>query len=238
MALALPRADASWLAAFARGFLRLARRHRVDLVGGDLTRGPLNIAVQLMGEVPAGAALRRDGAVPGDDLWVSGTLGDAALALAAAGGRIALPRAERARLQRRLDMPTPRLALGAALRGVASGAIDISDGLVADVGHICERSGVGATAHFDRIPVSATVRRFRDRAAGRTAILAGGDDYELAFTAPRTARAAIERLSSRLSLRLTRIGAIVAPRRGASPVTVLGPDGRPLKLEKTGFAHF
>jgi thiamine-monophosphate kinase len=236
MALALPRSDPRWLGAFADGFLRLARRHGVDLVGGDLTRGPLNIAVQLMGEVPAGTALRRDGARPGDDLWISGELGDAALALA--GGRVALARADRARLRVRLDAPTPRLALGAALRGLARSAIDVSDGLVADVGHICERSGVGATVHFDRIPVSAIVRRFRGRAVGRAAILAGGDDYELAFTAPRVARAALERLSRRLRLRLTRIGSITRRSAPDYPVTVIGSDGQPLKLEKTGFAHF
>jgi thiamine-monophosphate kinase len=238
MALALPRADARWLAAFAGGFLRLARRHGVDLVGGDLTRGPLNIAVQVMGEVRAGMALRRDGARAGDDLWVSGTLGDAALALAAAGGRLALSRAERARLERRLHAPAPRLALGNALRGVARSAIDVSDGLVADLGHICRRSRVGAVVHFDRVPVSPIARRFLERSATRAAVLAGGDDYELAFTAPVRRRAAIERIARRLRIRLTRIGAIVAPRRGASPVTVLDPVGAPLTLAKTGFAHF
>jgi thiamine-monophosphate kinase len=235
LSLALPEADERWLSAFARGFLRLARQHGVDLVGGDTTRGPLNISVQVIGEAPAGCALRRDGARRGDDVWVSGTLGDAALALV--GSRIPLARAERARLERRLDTPIPRLALGAALRGLAHSAIDVSDGLVADLGHICERSGVGATVHFDRIPVSAVARRFRARAAGRAAIVAGGDDYELAFTAAPRRRAAITRIARRLRIRLTRIGRITG-QRGGQPVTVVDPDGRPMALAKTGYKHF
>ncbi len=238
LSVALPEANERWLAAFSRGFMRLARRHGVDLVGGDTTRGPLAISVQVMGEVPAGRALRRDRARRGDDVWVSGTLGDAALALAAIGGRIALGRAERARLERRLHAPAPRLALGAALRTVASGAIDVSDGLVADLGHICERSRVGAVVQFDRIPVSAALRRRRDRPAARVAVLAGGDDYELVFTAAPRRRAAIAGISRRLRIRLTRIGSITRQRRGAHPVTVIGPDGRPLALAKTGYKHF
>ncbi len=238
LSIALPGANGRWLAAFARGFMQLARRHGVDLVGGDTTRGPLTVGVQVIGEVPAGRALRRDGARRGDDVWVSGTLGDAAMALAAIGGRVALTRAERARLERRLHAPTPRLALGAALRAVASSAIDVSDGLVADLGHICERSRVGAIVQLDRIPVAAALRRRLDRPVTRAAMLAGGDDYELAFTAAPRRGAAIARISRRLGIRLTRIGSITGARRGADPVTVIGPDGRPLALAKRGFAHF
>lgn len=238
LSIALPRADARWIAAFMRGFMRLARRHGVDLVGGDTTRGPLNISVQIIGEVPAGRALRRDRARAGDDVWVSGTVGDAALALAAIGGRMALPRPERARLERRLHAPSPRVALGIALRGAAHSAIDVSDGLVADLGHICERSRVSAVVEFDRIPSSAAVRRYRDRPAVRAAMLAGGDDYELAFTAPRRRRQAISRLSRRSRITLTRIGRITGRRRGASPVTVLDAAGRPIALAKTGYKHF
>jgi thiamine-monophosphate kinase len=238
LSIALPEANERWLGAFTRGFMRLARRHGVDLVGGDTTRGPLNISVQVIGEAPAGRALRRDGARQGDDVWVSGTLGDAALALAAIGGRIALARAERARLERRLHLPSPRLALGAALRGCASSAIDVSDGLVADLGHICRRSRAGAVVQLDRIPVSAALRRYRDRPVARAAMLAGGDDYELVFTAAPRRRAVIARIARRLRIRLTRIGSITSPRRGTDPVTVVGPDGRPMALAKSGYAHF
>jgi thiamine-monophosphate kinase len=235
LSVALPAANERWLAAFARGFLRLARRHGVDLVGGDTTRGPLNISVQVMGEVPAGQALRRDRARVGEDVWVSGALGDAALALAAGRLRLA-PREQRA-LTTKLDMPTPRIGLGLALRGVARSAIDVSDGLVADLGHICERSRVAAVVQFERIPVSPMLGRYRDRPLARAAVLAGGDDYELVFTAAPGQRDAIARISRRLRVRLTRIGSITRPRRGQQ-VTVIGPDGRPMILAKTGYKHF
>ncbi len=235
LSVALPGADARWLAAFMRGFMRLARRHGVDLVGGDTTRGPLNISVQIIGEVPAGQALRRDGARAGDDVWVSGTAGDAALALAGAKFRL-MPR-EQARLRKKLEAPAPRIALGVALRGIARSAIDVSDGLVADLGHICERSRASAAVRFDAIPVSAAMRRNLGRAAARAALLAGGDDYELLFTAGRPRRGAIERLSRRLRLKLTRIGSVT--RRRAGPlVTVLDASGRPMPLGKTGYRHF
>ena len=236
LALALPRSDARWLAAFSRGFMRLARRHGVDLVGGDTTRGPLNIRVQVVGEVPRGRALRRDGARAGDDVWVSGTLGDAALALAP--GRLGLaPRDWRA-LRLKLDAPTPRVGLGIALRGIARSAIDVSDGLIADLGHICERSRVAAEVELDRVPVSAIVKRHFERPAARAAVLAGGDDYELVFTAGRGERPAIVRLAGRMRLRLTRIGRIVRRRRGAAPVSVLRRDGKPLALARGGYQHF
>ena len=167
LSVALPRVDARWLAAFARGFMRLARRHGVDLVGGDTTRGPLNISVQVIGETPSGAALRRDGARAGDDVWVSGTLGDAALALAAVKRRFTLTRRERVRLEQKLHAPMPRVALGEALRGIARSAIDVSDGFIADLGHICERSRVGAVVRLDAIPASAIMRRHLDRPAAR-----------------------------------------------------------------------
>ena len=236
LSLALPRADPRWLSAFAGGFMRLARRHGVDLVGGDTTRGPLNISVQVMGEVPAGRALRRDGARAGDDVWVSGTLGDAALALAA--GRLRLAPRERRALAVKLDTPAPRIGLGIALRRVARCAVDVSDGLVADLGHICERSRVAAVVQFERIPVSPTLGRYRDRAAAQAAMISGGDDYELAFTAPRARRDAIARISRRLRIRLTRIGTITRQRRNAAPVMVIGPGGRPIALRKTGYKHF
>ena len=237
LSIALPGVDARWLGSFMRGFMRLARRHGVDLVGGDTTRGPLNISVQIIGEVPAGRALRRDGARAGDDVWVSGTLGGAALALAAVKRRIALTRGERARLEDRLHAPVPRLALGRALRGIARSAIDVSDGLVADLGHICERSRVSASVEIDRVPAPAVLKRHLARPAARAALLAGGDDYELVFTAGRAQRKAIDRLSRRLRLKLTRIGEITR-RRSAALVTVLDANGRPLALGQTGYKHF
>jgi len=238
LALAMPRADARWLTAFSRGFMGLARRHDVALVGGDTTRGPLAICVQIIGEVPAGKALRRDGARAGDDVWVSGRLGDAGLLLAGQAGRLALSRAEQARLAPRLHMPLPRIALGIALRGIARSAIDISDGLLADLGHICERSHLAAVIEMERVPRSATLQRHLSRAAARAALLAGGDDYELCFTAASNERGRIERLAHRLHLTLTRIGTLVPPHRRRRSVTVLGNDGRALRPGPGGFDHF
>ncbi len=238
LALALPRADARWLAAFSRGFMRLARRHGVDLIGGDTTRGPLNISVQVVGEVPAGRALRRDGARPGDDVWVSGTLGDAALALQFARGRLRFMPRERRTMQKKLEAPTPRIALGVALRGMARSAIDVSDGLVADLGHICERSRVGAVVWLERLPASPVMKRNLDRPAARAALLSGGDDYELVFTAGRARRNDIYRLSRRLRLKLTRIGKIARRRRRAPLVTVLDAVGRPVLVKRAGYEHF
>lgn len=235
LAISLPRADARWLAAFSSGFMRLARRHGVDLIGGDTTRGPLNICVQVVGEVPAGRALRRDGARPGDDVWVSGTLGDAALALAAA--RLKLPPRDQRALQLRLDAPQPRVELGIALRGVARSAIDVSDGLVADLGHICERSRLAAVVGLERLPCSAIMKRHRDRPTARAALLAGGDDYELVFTAARARREAIARIGRRLRQKLTRIGRI-GQRRDVPPVTVLDASGRPIRAGRGGYEHF
>ena len=235
LSIALPRADARWLKAFMGGFMRLARRHRVDLVGGDTTRGPLAICVQIIGEAPAGSALRRDGARAGDDIWVSGVLGDAALALAARKGRIRVSASERRQVEEKLHAPTPRVALGAALRGVAHSAIDISDGLIADLRHICERSRVSAVVMLDRLPVSAAMRRNLDRPVARAALLAGGDDYELCFTASRSWRAAVVRVARRLRTRVTRIGAIA---RGRAAVVALDGKGRPVRPRQAGFDHF
>lgn len=238
LALALPAADPHWLAGFARGFMALARRFGVDLIGGDTTRGPLNICVQIMGEAPRGAALRRDGAQPGDDVWVSGVIGDAALALAALARRIALRPAEFASCAARLNRPQPRVALGLALRGVAHSAIDISDGLCADLGHLLERSGVAAEIEFAALPASRVVRRYLDRRAARAALLAGGDDYELCFTALPGARERVMRSGRRAGVAVTRIGRILRRVRGAPRLIVRGTDGVALRLEHRGFDHF
>jgi len=219
LALALPEVDERWLGAFADGFYALAERFDVDLVGGDTTRGPRSICVTIFGEVPAGQALRRDGARPGDDIWVSGELGGAAYALAD-------PRDEGA--AKRLHEPEPRVALGERLRGVASSAIDVSDGLAQDLGHILERSGVGATVEYGRLPK----HRIADAALERRCVLSGGDDYELLFTAPAGRRGDLERLGSEPVL--TRIGEI---RPASEGLAVLDARGAPIPLER-GFDHF
>lgn len=238
MGIALPKADARWVAAFSRGFMALARKYGVDLIGGDTTRGPLNICVQIIGEVPARQALRRDGAKPGDDIWVSGTLGDAALAIAARTKRIKLKPAERKQALQRLDWPVPRIALGLALRGVARSAIDVSDGLAADLGHICERSRIAAVVAFERLPVSPMLRRHLASPVAEAALLGGGDDYELCFTAAPAKHAAVERAAQRARVRVTRIGRVIRAPAGACSVVVVDRDGLPLPLMQRGFDHF
>ncbi len=213
LALALPASDPAWLAAFAGGFFALADAHGVDLVGGDTTGGPLNLCVTVIGEVPAGTALTRSAARPGDDVYVSGEIGAAALAVAALGGRISLAPAEFDACRDRLDTPTPRVALGKALRGIAAAAIDLSDGLTGDLGHIGERSGCGARIDLARLPAAAPVAarlRGPDRDLALACLLAGGDDYELCFTAPPAARPRLAALAQELGLPLTRIGSITA----------------------------
>ncbi len=234
LAVSLPQADEAWLQRFSEGFFDLARRYAVELVGGDTTRGPLNISVTIMGEAPCGAALRRGGARLGDDIWVSGRLGDAALALAHVQGAVKLPDAAFATCASALHDPQPRVALGLALRGVAHAAIDVSDGLLADLGHILECSGVGAEIRFDALPVSEALRPCLDQPVGRHCVLAGGDDYELCFTAAAAQREAVDTISRQLRLPLTRIGAIVA----GNACTVRGPDGGIIKMGESGFDHF
>ena len=239
LALALPRAEARWLEAFSGGFMALARTHRVDLVGGDTTRGPLAICVQIMGEVPLRQALRRDAARVGDDVWVSGTLGEAALAVAASGKRVRVARRELPALRARLDTPTPRIALGLALRGVARSAIDVSDGLLSDLAHVCERSGVGAVIDWEALPATPYVRgeaQKSDEAA--RALIAGGDDYELCFTAPRPRRGDVAAAARRARTPVTLIGRIVRRARGRPQVEVLDSVGKPLKRRWKGYDHF
>ena len=238
LAVALPRVDSRWLAAFTRGFMRLARAHDVDLIGGDTTCGPLNLCVQIMGEVPAGKALRRDGARAGDEVWVSGTLGDAALAVAARHKKIVLTMQQLSAASRRLDLPVPRVALGVALRGIAHSAIDISDGLLGDLGHICERSRVAAVVEREALPRSALVRALTKHPVTQNALLAGGDDYELCFTASASKRAAVLRAGARARVRVTRIGCIVHAPAGATGVAVIDSGGLPLRVTPRGFDHF
>jgi thiamine-monophosphate kinase len=240
LALALPKIDEKWLGGFSRGFMALARRHSVSLVGGDTTRGPLNIAVQIMGEVPAGKALRRDGAKVGDDVWVSGYLGEAAMALQMICSKSwrGVSNDDRRALEARLHAPTPRIALGTALRALAHSAIDVSDGLLADLGHICERSGVSAEIEWEAVPAIPAVRAYAQSDRGAQALLAGGDDYELCFTASPRRRVAVTAAAARARVRVTMVGRIVRKTRSAAPVTVLDSVGRAMKTRARGYDHF
>jgi len=241
LALALPQADDAWLAAFARGLLALADAHGCELVGGDTTRGPLNICITVFGEVPAGQALLRSGAQVGDDLYVSGTLGDARLALEALQGRIALPADVLATARQRLERPTPRVALGLALRGLATSAIDLSDGLLGDVGHVLQASGVGASIQVEKAMELLAASAYQSSAGGqfeqdfwRRCVLAGGDDYELAFTAPPSARAAMVAAALQADTAVRRIGQIEA----AAGLRVVDAAGHELRLAFPSFDHF
>jgi len=243
LALALPNADAAWLAPFAQGLLALADAHGCELVGGDTTRGPRNICITVFGEVPTvsgrSQALLRSGARAGDDLYVSGTLGDARLALEAIGGQWQLPPDLFARSAARLHRPDPRVALGLALRGLAHAAIDISDGLLGDLGHVLTASGVGARIDATTL---ATLLMCRGPALDAVVppahqlhcVLAGGDDYELAFTAPVSARSAIEAAARACATPVTRIGSITAE----AGSQVVDGQGQAISGPWPSFDHF
>ena len=230
--------DEPWLAKFAAGFFACAAEYGVDVVGGDTTRGPLNLCITAIGEVEPGRALRRDGAQVGDQIWVSGRPGLASLGLAQLQGKIELPAAWQRLCIAALEKPRPRVALGLALNGVASAAIDVSDGLLADLGHIAERSGCAAAVQLVQLPhlpkgetYNADLRRM-----ALDCQLAGGDDYELCFTAPYAQHLAIGRIAAELELPLWCIGDIVDGPAGE--VTVLDPDGQPITFDHQGFDHF
>ncbi len=236
LSLAMPRADETWLAGFSRGLFSLADAHGIELIGGDTTQGPLNISITVMGEVPRAQAILRSGAKAGDELYVSGTLGDARLALEVFRGQISLPQAvwEAARL--RMETPTPRVALGQALRGVATAMADISDGLLGDLGHILHASQVGASIDW---PVSqgllaASASWSCPEALAMTCVLTGGDDYELVFTAPASARSAVQDAAATSGTTVTRIGQITAERQ----LTVQDAQGRAIPHSLRSFDHF
>lgn len=234
LSLSLPQADANWLQQFSAGFFALADEYGVELVGGDTTRGPLNLSVTILGEVVQGAALRRGGAQEGDDIWVSGKLGDAALALANLQSKVRLSDGDFASCAQALHQPQPRVMLGLALSGVAHSAIDISDGLLADLGHILEGSKVGAEIQLEALPISSALKRYSAEPLGRQCMLSGGDDYELCFTAPVAQRNAIEGISAMLGLPLTRIGVIVA----GNGCAVCAADGSIMDIKGKGYDHF
>lgn len=249
LALALPQADEAWLAPFSRGLLALADAHGCELVGGDTTRGPLNICITVFGEVPVvdgrSQALLRSGAQAGDDIYASGTLGDARLALEVRRGHLKVPGAVFEQACNRMDQPTPRVALGMALRGIATAAIDVSDGLLGDLGHILKASRVGATVNtsnaIELIAIHARSLwangQFDSQlppAAALALVLAGGDDYELAFTAPPTKREAVQQAGARAGVNVTRIGVIDA----APGLRLVDAQGASVSNTFASFDHF
>lgn len=230
LGLTMPAADEHWLAGFSAGFDALARRHGVALVGGDTTRGPLTVTVTLAGTVPPGRALLREGARAGDDLWVSGTPGDAAAGLAILQGRLSAQGRARDALLARFQLPQARVALGVALRGIATSCIDVSDGLLGDLGKLCAASGVGADVASRELPLSAGLCSAAPQEARIAFALTGGDDYELLFTADPARRAVLAALDAGVVLR--RIGTVTE----AGGVLV---DGAPPRRDAGhGFDHF
>lgn len=241
LALALPRIDEVWLQGFSRGLWALADAHGCELIGGDTTQGPLTVCITVFGEVPRGQALLRSGAQVGDDIYVSGTLGDARLALEALQGKIDLPHEVLAQARLRLEQPTPRVALGTALRGVATSAIDISDGLAGDLGHILKASGVGAQVNTENtinlIAACARIdwsRDLFDTQKQLKTVFSGGDDYELAFTAPLSARQAVAAASTSSQTPVTRIGVI----QSEPGLRLVDRHGQPMTVPFASFDHF
>ena len=233
LALALPDARHEWLAPFSEGLFALADAHACELIGGDTTKGPLTVCITVFGELPPAQALRRDAAQAGDDIWISGTLGDARLALAALRNELPLDPATLASAAIRMHAPTPRVALGVALRGIAHAAIDISDGLVGDLSHILTRSGVGATLDADALPPGLMLAR-QPVALRRTFMLTGGDDYELCFTAPTARREAVLNAAKSAATPVKRVGTIDA----APGLRIVDAHGAALNLTLSSFDHF
>jgi thiamine-monophosphate kinase len=233
LALALPRVDETFLAGFARGLFALADEYSCELVGGDTTQGPLNICITVFGEVPPGQALLRSGARAGDDLYVSGTVGDARLALECFRGSVALSGDAFEQVRLAMEQPQPRVALGVALRGVATSAIDVSDGLLGDLAHILQRSAVGATLEVDAVPRSRVLAS-QALALQRECTLAGGDDYELVFTAPPAQAQAVQAAAQRAGTPVTRIGRIESERA----LVLLDAHGQRVAHTFGSFDHF
>jgi thiamine-monophosphate kinase len=237
MMLALPRVDEEFLGGFAAGLYELADAQGIELVGGDTTAGPLTVGITVLGEVPPGQALRRDAARAGDDLWVShpvdGGLGDARLALEVFRGHAEVAGDAFARVRRAMEWPQPRIALGLALRGIAHAAIDLSDGLAGDLGHVLARSQVGAELEFAALPRSRDLA-VQPPAVQQQCLLAGGDDYELLFSAAESARAAVQRAADAAAVAVRRIGAVQAE----LGLRVRWPDGRVTPWVARGFDHF
>jgi thiamine-monophosphate kinase len=234
LALSLPEADEVWLEGFSRGFLDLADEYDLSLVGGDTTRGPLSITVQAIGLVPAGLALLRSGAAPGDLVYVSGSIGDAGLALSALKGEAKLEPEDYQCLVMRLHKPTPRVLLGTELRGLASSCIDVSDGLIADLSHILEASTVGADITLQDIPFSKPVRQWAERHDDFSVPATWGDDFELVFTVPADSQQMLEQVARNLDIQLSKIGKITAE----TGLRLFTPAGEAVNVAQAGYDHF
>lgn len=233
LAIALPHADSNWLAAFSQGMFALADQHQCRLIGGDTTKGPLTISITIFGEIPPNTALRRDAAQLGDDIWISGSLGDARLALAAYRNELDLEPTQHRQAAQRMHQPTPRIALGIALRGIAHAALDISDGLSGDLGHILSASGVGAQLNVDALPVGEVLQS-QAQARRREFCLNGGDDYELCFTAPAEKREAVIKAGIISQTPLTRVGNI----ESELGLRLMDAAGKSVDLKLQSFDHF
>ena len=234
LALTLPAVDEDWIAAFSGGFFDCAERYGVELIGGDTTRGPLAMTVTLIGEVPEGQAITRAGGQPGDDLWISGSPGLAALGLMSLQDRVQLANADQALAA--LHRPMPRIEAGEALRGIANAMLDVSDGLAGDLAHLCECSELGALLDVDALPLAPLIAAGVDKALARQTLLAGGDDYELLFSAIPEAREIVAVLARKLNLPFTRIGQFT--REAGSILLVDGTESPPRPLDVRGYEHF
>lgn len=233
LALSLPEANRDWLDPFSKGLLSLAAEHDCTLIGGDTTKGPLNICITIFGEITPGEALRRDAAQVGDDIWISGDIGDARLALAGYWKELELSPEQHRQAAVRMHRPTPRIALGMELCGIAHAALDISDGLIGDLGHILERSKAGASLEVDKLPAGLMLQS-QPQELRRRFTLAGGDDYELCFTAPVHQREQVIAAGLQSGTAVTRVGKI----EHDLGLRLLDHDGQPLALELKSFDHF
>ena len=242
LAIALPQADTSWLEAFSKGLFAIAKKYSCPLIGGDTTAGPLNICITAFGSIPHGKAIKRSGAIAGDQIWVSGTVGDARLALAALRHELHLSTIDLQAIEVRMHQPTPRIDLGMNLRGIASSALDISDGLLGDLKHILQQSKVDAEIFLDRIPKSVTLQHQSETIRNQFATC-GGDDYEICFTARPDQRDAINEISKKLHLTTTHIGNIKTMQSSEAIIQLLDKNGEELSSAATAtllksFDHF
>lgn len=242
LALAMPKADPIWLEGFSKGLFSLAKQYSCSLIGGDTTAGPLTISITAFGTLPEGKALRRSGAKPGDDIWVSGELGDARLTLAALRQEISLAEIDLKQIEHRMHQPTPRIELGFRIREIATAALDVSDGLLGDLMHILNQSKVGAQIWIDRLPKSEILLK-QDSSIQNEFAACGGDDYEICFTAGKDQRDEIEQISKTLNLSLTQIGQITTIKNDMANIEIFTSDGELLsedasKLLMKSFDHF